>query len=310
MIPIAALCLYYNLGEPLGDLKKIRGGFLHQIWQIATTTGQYCIKKLNLNPTPENLQHIQQYHAITQAFQAKGVYALPANTINNQAYCQINEDVYLVFPWIQGHVLTPATTTSYYANKMAQVLAQLHTANITAEITHAAAWDLKPLAWQALGATAPQIAARLPQILNWQQLYDEHRDAFTENLIISHRDLYSQNVIWQEARAVIIDWEGAGWIHPQIEIFNLAINWSGFVSGNFDQAIFENIISTYQAAANTHFALRAPVIYASFGSWLGWLQYNILRLVQDQPAIQTVALNEIHSCLRNLARLDQLAARN
>ena len=66
------------------------------------------------------------------------------------------------------------------------------------------------------------------------------------NLVISHTDLDRKNVMWQEDKPFIIDWEASGYINPTIELIQVAWYWSGGDVENIDYNKFGILIKSYK----------------------------------------------------------------
>ena len=47
---LITICERFKLGQILDVIEAINTGFLHLIWRIKTTKGEFAIKQLNLDP--------------------------------------------------------------------------------------------------------------------------------------------------------------------------------------------------------------------------------------------------------------------
>ena len=119
----------------------------------------------------------------------------------------------------------------------------------------------------------------------WNDEYQQAIYTLNKDSVISHGDLTEGNVIWQDANTLwIIDWETAGWIHPQIELLNVAINWGGVVLGPIRENIFKAVLQSYQSMGR-QIAITPQILQAGLGSWLAWLVFKIqANLAGDQTA--------------------------
>ena len=54
-----------------------------------------------------------------------------------------------------------------------------------------------------------------------------------------------KNVMWNNDNPIIIDWECAGIANPCIELLEVALCWSGFLSNNFNEEKFSAIFKEY-----------------------------------------------------------------
>lgn len=110
--------------------------------------------------------------------------------------------------------------------------------------------------------------------------------------MISHTDLDRKNVIWQDDKAFIIDWEASGYINPTIELIQVAWYWSGGDKENIDYNKFKRIINSYKQSykgkidKNIHILINADNYEG-----LAWLDYNLKKSLcienkYDQDEIQ------------------------
>lgn len=98
------------------------------------------------------------------------------------------------------------------------------------------------------------------------------------NLIISHTDLDRKNVMWQEYKPFIIDWEASGYINPTIELTQVAWCWSGGDVKKLDYDKFKIVINSYKKGAKEGIDKNIEkLIYADLYGGLGWLNYNFKR---------------------------------
>lgn len=118
------------------------------------------------------------------------------------------------------------------------------------------------------------------------------------NLIISHRDLDRKNIMWQEYKPFIIDWEASGYINPTQEHTQVAWYWSGGDIEKIEYNKFEKVIKNYIDNYNGQIDNNIEVlIYADLYSGLEWFDYNLRRSLcldhdYDEEEI-TLAENEV-----------------
>lgn len=135
------------------------------------------------------------------------------------------------------------------------------------------------------------------------------------NLIISHTDFDRKNVIWQEYKPFIIDWEASGYINPTIELIQVAWYWSGGDVGNLDYKKFEIVVNSYKK--NTKKGIDKnleKLIYADIYNGLEWVNYNFKRSLcienEYEPDEIELAENEIIQSVEeikyNVSQMDKM----
>jgi len=117
---------------------------------------------------------------------------------------------------------------------------------------------------------------------------------------VSHRDVIPENILWGPNTTWLIDWEGAAWTNPFVELVSAAIDWSGYIEGRSDPLLFAALLAGYRAVAPFDPAQALRAIPVSSGSWLRWLAYNITRALGEASSAedQQVGLEQTLSSLR------------
>lgn len=266
------LCSAFQLSPPIEPLATI---IPEHLWQLTTEQGIFAIKLLASNQQ-EKWRNFTQGQRIAQALGDKGIPVnmalLLKESSRHTALLQIDESQFTVYPWCAGEILSFNPAPIEKAKIIGALLARIHTINLQAKDiipANAKIRIIQPAAWQEFNG----IENASPEINDWCTLYYEALNKLDKNCVLSHGDLTQSNVIWQNNSPTIIDWDSAGWIHPQIELLGVALNWSGINVGEIDQAVFNAVIDAYQTTGGT-VKLNQTVLHASLGSWLAWLGFN------------------------------------
>lgn len=125
------------------------------------------------------------------------------------------------------------------------------------------------------------------------------------NLVISHTDLDRKNVMWQDEKAFIIDWEASGYINPTIELIQVAWYWSGGDIENINYNKFEKVIESYKQNYKGNIDKNIDIlINADIYGGLAWIEYNLKRSLciennYDKEEI-SLAENEVIQSLKEI----------
>jgi len=158
-------------------------------------------------------------------------------------WCEWKNRLWVASPWHEGKVLALDEITLSHVEIIAKKLADMHKRKI--EVTPA---------FHVL-SIAPSLKA--------------YAEVLLQNLVISHGDLLPQNVVWNLA-PIIIDWDNAGLINQELELFNTAINWAGIESDFFKIDYYKYFIQKYYEAYPRTICIDEVLIKASLSSWLAW----------------------------------------
>ena len=85
-----------------------------------------------------------------------------------------------------------------------------------------------------------------------------------------------KNVLWVNGKPVIIDLECLDYGNPFMEMYQLALSWSGYELCRIDYELFKTFITSYH---NVYGGIQADVkaLYGIGFGGLEWLEYNIKR---------------------------------
>lgn len=189
-------------------------------------------------------------------------------------WCEGGNKLWVASVWHEGKVLALDEITLCHVEIIAKKLADMHKRKI--EVT-----PVFPVL-----SIAPSLKV--------------YADVLQQNLVISHGDLLPQNVVWDPA-PIIIDWDNAGLINQDIELFNTAINWAGIESDFFKVDHYNYFIKKYYEAYPRTIHIDEVLIKASLSSWLAWWEKTkdvrvprIMQFLVDQGgtlSFEAVSIN-------------------
>ena len=93
---------------------------------------------------------------------------------------------------------------------------------------------------------------------------------------ICHNDMDSKNVLWSGTDCKIIDLECLGYSSPLMEMYELALCWSGYEKCEIDYELFRTFINSYAESGGRLPQDWETVYHSNYGR-LEWLEYNIKR---------------------------------
>lgn len=284
---IDALCYAYQLGNPLAPPARCTGGLLHQTWQLETETGSVVIKLLN-SAAANYLNRYRTTELIAHALE-KHVPLVTALTQNQDVLFNIENETFMVFPFMAAHTLPQQSVTAQHAKQIGYALAAIHQAAI--KIKNAPEVELLAFSqFDKLEKTtvqdadiAKQFAIARPAIEKIQTFYADNADLFLQDLIISHRDCDPKNVLWDaQGNFHIIDWESAGLINLNKDAIATAIYWSLDDAYQIRTEHFQAFFSGYQKIFTADQITLG--FYGLLGDWLNWLDFNLLRMIKNSPS--------------------------
>ena len=129
-----------------------------------------------------------------------------------------------------------------------------------------------------------------------------------QEIIVSHGDLDQKNVLWDVYdNPILIDWESACKVNPTYDIINTAFYWSGITTDNFNQALFIEIIRSYQRSGGIINQNHVEAAFYGTYSWLGWMVYNIERACKTDPSSlnqKEIGVEQVQQTLQTILKLN------
>ena len=95
---------------------------------------------------------------------------------------------------------------------------------------------------------------------------------------ICHNDMDCKNVLWNGNDYRIIDLECLSYNNPFMELFELALCWSGYEDCKIDFQLFQAFLQGYKNA-DGEMPIDWEILYDCNNGRLEWLEYNIKRVL-------------------------------
>ena len=127
--------------------------------------------------------------------------------------------------------------------------------------------------------------------------------------VICHNDMDSKNVMWFNDEFKLIDLECLGYSSPYLELFELALCWSGYETCNIDFKLFSSFFKAYFENTNLDTDIDWEVMYYSNYGRLEWLEYNIKRALMlecDTAEEQQLGISEVQETVEHIIYYDKI----
>jgi len=283
------LCSTLQLGKIKGEPKVISGGLLHRMYAVETMEGKYAVKALNpkIMVRPPAMQHFINSEKIVKVA-ARNISALPAARFNGAFIHEVENQFYLVFPWVEGKSLKPDEINKIHCEEIGGVLANMHMTDFSElGIINDCSNNEQLIDWnyylQKGQESNLEWANSLLEIIDklyfWNTEGNKSEKVLGSNTVISHRDLDPKNVMWKEEKPIVIDWESAGYINPMEDLVETALYWSQNEKATIDKERFLAFIDGYKNKKQISQENWSMVLAKGFLGKLGWLEYNLKRSI-------------------------------
>lgn len=287
----------YGLGNLIDEPRKITGGLMHTMYQVATENKKYAVKELNpaIMKRAGVVENMVNSERIAKAFEGI-VPAITAMQFDGNPLLILDESYYMIFEWSDGISIFPPHISPEHCRKMGILLGKMHLANIEfpginkekieGEIYH---WDKYLLLGEEVNAEwGQELSETIADLKEWNSNLYEACNLLSNNLVLSHRDLDPKNVMWQDDNPYFIDWEAAGYVNPYQELLELLNYWADKGNGELDKDKFDALYNGYISVVGKCDVNWETVLASGFGGMLGWLNYSFKRSL----GIESTSLEE------------------
>lgn len=311
----------YGLGRLIDEPKKITGGLMHTMYQVATEDKKYAVKELN--PTIMKragvVENMVNSERVAKAFE-NIVPAITAIQFNDNPLLMLDEHYYMIFEWIDGTSIFPPNINPENCSKMGMLLGKMHSSNILLsninKENHEAEmydWDKYLLLGQETNAEwVQELSESIDDLKKCNEELCEACNLLSENLVLSHRDLDPKNVMWQENNPYFIDWEAAGYVNPHQELLELLNYWADNGDGELVKENFNALFNGYISIVGKCDVNWDIVLVSGFSGMIGWLNYSFKRSLGIESTSleeKNLGTKEVFSTIKALRQYSQNTVR-
>lgn len=271
------------LGNLLSKAVRVDGGFMHTMYQLNTVSGTYAVKLLNPNimKRPEAMGNYTKADKLEIILQNCNIPIIPSLLFGGEKMQQLDGQYFYVYEWFNGNALKSTDIKTLHCQKIGATLFQIHHLDLKSKQYQRNAINID---WNYYIALAKEQSSRLFELLDAHKelLYESQNKANTAihtipNVVaICHNDMDSKNVLWMNDDFRLIDLECLCYANPYLELFELALCWSGYENCSIDFGLFRVFFGAY-FGNNPKPHIHWESIYDSNCGRLEWLEYNLKR---------------------------------
>lgn len=299
-----------QLGKVLEKPVQVTGGFMHRMFKVVTENGKYIIKLLNPNimKRPTAMGNYKTADGIEKILKQHHIPAVYALEFNGTAMQEICGQYFYIFNWYDGKSLKDSEITAYHCEQIGKTLAEIHNIDLRNEPFERSGIHID---WQKYIRLAKEQQSPIYDIISDKiDLFNESMTKGNEAIkkmppvkAICHNDMDSKNVLWLGNEFKLIDLECLGYSNPYLELFELALCWSGYETCNIDFKLFNTFFKSYFKNTNLNTDIDWEVMYYSNFGRLEWLEYNIkraLRIECDTDEEQQMGISEVKETVEHI----------
>lgn len=304
-----------NLGKIEEGPIQVAGGLTHRMFRVFTDKGRYIVKLLNANiikrPTAMgNFNKADFYEEILKQNNISAIYSI---IFNNKKMQEIDGQYFYVYEWYDGKVLKDGEITKYHCEEIGKVLANIHNIDLVNKdfSDKEKNIDFKYYVDLCRKKESPIYELLYDKIDILNDSMNKGNEAI-KNLpnyySICHNDMDPKNVMWLNNDYKIIDLECLGYYNPYLELYELALCWSGYEKCNIDFELFKTFFKSYFDNTKLDKKIDWESIYYANNGRLEWLEFNIKRSLMiecDTKEEQEIGLNEVKETIEHVVYYDK-----
>lgn len=304
-----------NLGKIEEGPIQVAGGLTHRMFRVFTDKGRYIVKLLNANimkrPTAMgNFNKADFYEEILKQNNISAIYSI---IFNNKKMQEIDGQYFYVYEWYDGKVLKDGEITKYHCEEIGKVLANIHNIDLVNKdfSDKEKKIDFKYYVDLCRKKESPIYELLYDKIDILNDSMNKGNEAI-KNLpnyySICHNDMDPKNVMWLNNDYKIIDLECLEYYNPYLELYELALCWSGYEKCNIDFELFKTFFKSYFDNTKLDKKIDWESIYYANNGRLEWLEFNIKRSLMiecDTKEEQEIGLNEVKETIEHVVYYDK-----
>ncbi len=308
------LVLNLNLGKLIEEPSRVSGGLTHKMYKIVTDKNKYIVKLLNPNimKRPTALGNFEKADKFEMMFQENNIEAIYALEFNGKKMQLQDGQYFYVYNWYDGKALKDNEIKTINCEKIGKQLAEIHNITLKEEnwIENTKNIDWKyylDLAKEKESPVYDLLLDKIDLINKSMNMGNEVVNQLPNYIAVCHNDLDSKNVLWIEDNYKIIDLECLGYSNPYLELFTLALCWSGYESCNINFELFKTFMDSYFKYSKLSRDINWEVLYYANNGRLEWLEYNIKRalmLETDSEEEQQLGISEVIETIDHVVYYD------
>ncbi|MBO5197533.1 MAG: phosphotransferase [Lachnospiraceae bacterium] len=299
------ICNQLNLGTIKEPPRPLKGGFLHRVYSLFTAKGRYAVKLLNpyVMQRETAMDNFRRAEELETLLTQHGLPILPALSFRGKKLQEINGQFFYLFDWFEGRSLKREEIKESHCCRIGTLLAQIH--EIDKREQHVAHNELH-IDWdyyiEQLACSNQDLSALLKR--NRSLLYEsqERGNAALKTLppviTICHNDMDCKNVLWNGDDCRIIDLECLAYSNPFLELYEMALCWSGYEDCNIDCQRLKAFIQSYSDAGGELPTDWETLHDGNYGR-LEWLEYNVKRSLGRNCSVQeqSIGISEVQNTM-------------
>lgn len=305
-----------NLGNLIEPISQVSGGLTHRMFKVFTDKGRYIVKLLNPNimKRPTAMNNFNTADKLEEILKDNNIDAVYSLKFNDKKMQELDGQYFYVYEWFDGKSLKDDEITIEHCKKIGKLLAYIHNIDLKKDEVKVKTRNIDfkyyiDLAKEKGSVIYDMIYDKLNILNESMNKGNISVNDLPKFSAICHNDMDSKNVMWLNDDYKLIDLECLGYSNPYLELYELALCWSGYEKCNIDFSKFSAFFQAYIENTKLDMNVDWEAIYYANNGRLGWLEFNIKRSLMidcDTEEEKQIGINEVKETIEHVVYYDKI----
>ena len=292
---LISICEIFKLGEI--EAYQQEDSSQNRVFKIITTKGSYIVKEFSKD-TIGNYYYLRKRKeqiAISEQLKKHKINCIIPKRINDKQFYLLDKHYYLVYDCSKDKYLTQDNITRDHIIELAKTQAKIHKLKIETKLP--CTYKHINIDFDLYTKTIKDpnlkdlIYSNKEKLIEYIKKGNNALPSVKKNLCYSHNDYKHQNILWNETKMTLIDFDASGLSNPTAALIESAFTYSK-QNNEINYEYFELYIKTYLEEYGPLKDNFKDCLYISMNTKLQWLNYLMFkkRLKEATSMLNTLIL--------------------
>ena len=292
---LISICEIFKLGEI--EAYQQEDSSQNRVFKIITTKGSYIVKEFSKD-TIGNYYYLRKRKeqiAISEQLKKYKINCIIPKRINDKQFFLLDKQYYLVYDCSKDKYLTQDNITKNHIIELAKTQAKIHKLKIETKLPCTYKHINIDFDLYTMTIKDPNlkdlIYSNKEKLIEYIKKGNNALPSVKKNLCYSHNDYKHQNILWNETKMTLIDFDASGLSNPTAALIESAFTYSK-QNNEINYEYFELYIKTYLEEYGPLKDNFKDCLYVSMNGKLQWLSYLMFkkRLKEVTSMLNTLIL--------------------
>lgn len=292
---LISICEIFKLGEI--EAYQQEDSSQNRVFKIITTKGSYIVKEFSKD-TIGNYYYLRKRKeqiAISEQLKKHKINCIIPKRINDKQFFLLDKHYYLVYDCSKDKYLTQDNITRDHIIELAKTQAKIHKLKIETKLP--CTYKHINIDFDLYTKTIKDpnlkdlIYSNKEKLIEYIKKGNNALPSVKKDLCYSHNDYKHQNILWNETKMTLIDFDASGLSNPTAALIESAFTYSK-QNNEINYEYFELYIKTYLEEYGPLKDNFKDCLYVSMNTKLQWLNYLMFkkRLKEATSMLNTLIL--------------------